>query len=99
MNHLWMKVLIFIIGLSAIVVEKPFIQGSFAHLEVLQAVPLFQTTALQNHGDKKSENKIHIAEDFIPIVLIADYYDPSLSFVHYIPIYNLYRERTYFLLI
>lgn len=99
MKPFWLNVLIFVIGLSAIVVEKPFLQGTFAHLEALQTVPVFQTNAIQNQHDNKYEKSLHIAEAFEAIVLLADFSMPAQAFFHYLPLYSLNRIKDFFLLI
>lgn len=94
-----MNILILLIGLSAIMSEKPSLEEAYAHLDAVQKVPLFLDNDVKNNNETNLDKKFYIAEDFIPIVLIAESVDLSQAYIHYLPIYNLHRKKEFFLLI
>ncbi len=48
---------------------------------------------------KEGLKKNYIAQDFLPIVVIAKSTFLETTHLHYLPLYNLRREKVYFLLI
>ena len=94
-----MSLFAILIAISAINVETPSVEGGFEAISSIQQVPFFVSTALSNDSKKNSEKTLHIAQDFISVLLIADALNPNLEFVHYLPLYNLLRQKEYFLLI
>jgi hypothetical protein len=99
MRVLWINVLALMIALTAFVSDGPAIQYDYEMISTLQQIPQFQTNALKNDSQKHHEKTVHIAQDFIPIVVIADGIDFVNTFIHYLPIHSLVRQKEYFLLI
>lgn len=100
MRRAWIYLIAFFIGLSALIAEKPFLRADFNQIsETLQSAPLLQNTALKDEVKHRHEKTMYIAQDFIPFVLIANALNPNVDFVHYIPLFNLLRQKEYFLLI
>lgn len=98
MRPIWINVIAIIIALSSLVMEGPTVQVDSLS-ESFQSVPLFESSALRNELSKATEKTVHIAQDFIPIVIIATFEHLTNNFLHYISIHSLVRQKEYFLLI
>lgn len=99
MKLIWINLLAIVIALTSLVMERPSIETYTEQLSNIDQMPVWQTDSLKNQDLKQSEKTIHIAQDFIPIVMIADTQNFERDFIHYLPLYNLHRQKEYFLLI
>jgi hypothetical protein len=99
MKVFWFNIIAIVIALSSVVVDRPSVEFTYKTLTTLQKIPLFQTDALKNDSRKHTEKTVHIAQDFIPVLVIADAPDYKKEFHHYLSIYSLVRQKEYFLLI
>lgn len=91
----------FIIVLTTAVVDP---RGSvFFESEQVTSSPQFQdafdSDSLYSVTDRTGKNSHVIAQEFIPIVIIADAFDYHHHFNFYLPLYELSRKKDYFLLI
>lgn len=99
MKLIWINILAIVIALTSLISDRPTVNFSSDQIASLQSIPLWQSDALKNPSDKNSEKNHLIAQGFIPIVAIADEYDVNVSFAYYLSLYNLHRQKEYFLLI
>ncbi len=99
MKLIWINILAIVIALTSLISEGPTVNFSFDQMTSLQSIPIWESNALRNPSEKQSEKNHLIAQDFIPIVAIAPQYDVHVSFDYYLPLYNLHRQKQYFLLI
>lgn len=99
MKFIWINLLAIVIALTSLVMEHPSVESFDEQLTAISQLPIWQTDSLRNQEIKHSEKTIHIAQDFIPIVVIADFQNAHNDFHHYLPIYSLVRQKEYFLLI
>jgi hypothetical protein len=99
MKLVWINLIAIIIAISSLVVERPSVEVNVANLTAITAVPHVQTDPLRNDTQKHQEKTLQIAQDFIAIVVIADAPNANEGFSHYLPLYNLHRQKEYFLLI
>jgi hypothetical protein len=99
MRSIWVTIFAFIIAVTSIVID--FRLDDFSHEEIssIDVVQAWQVDDLIHPGKKVSDNNLFIAEDFIPIVIIAEAQDSEQSFNHYLPVYQLQRQKEFFLLI
>lgn len=101
MRSSWIVFLSFIIVLTSAVVDP---RGSvYFESEQMTSAPQFQdafdSDSLYSANDRFGKNSHVIAQEFIPIVIIADAFDYSHHFNYYLPLYELSRKKDYFLLI
>jgi hypothetical protein len=99
MKLIWINLIAIVIAISSLVVERPAIEADFNLLSSITSIPHYQSDVLRNDSQKHQEKTLQIAQDFIPIVVIADVTDANEGFAHYLPLYNLHRQKEYFLLI
>lgn len=99
MRSIWIHLLALVITMTSVVMEVPVIDFNLDQMASLQTIPSWETDSLRNPTEKIGERNHIIAEDFMPIVLIAEAQDFSYEFNHYLPLYRLYREKDFFLLI
>ena len=99
MRLIWINLIAIIIAFSSLVVERPSVQPDFSLPASLSLESHLQFDDLRNDSLSHHEKSLSIAQDFIPIVVIADEPDADLGFFHYLPIYKLHRQKEYFLLI
>jgi hypothetical protein len=98
MRLFWINILAIVIAFSSLLLQAPSVDFGHDQLASIQANPSWQSDALKNPNEKNSEKSQYIAQDFTPIVVLADFQDFT-GFQYYIPIYNLHRQKEYFLLI
>jgi len=101
MRSNWIIVFAFIIALTSGAID---LRGTvvFEQDQVESAPQLksnWESDSLYHQGERYNKDTHVIAQDFIPIVVIAEAYDLNRHFNFYFPIYNLYRQKEYFLLI
>ena len=99
MRLIWINIIAIVIAFSSLVVEKPSIEADFNLLSAITTIPHYQSDALRNDTQKHQDKTLQIAQDFIPVVVIAEITDANEGFSHYLPLYNLHRQKEYFLLI
>lgn len=99
MKFAWMHILAMIVAFSSLVLDTPAITYDDKELSFISEVPQFFSNALKDDTKKHSEKTLHIAQDFIPILVIAAPLNHNNSYTHYLPIYGLFRKKRYFLLI
>lgn len=99
MKLIWINILAIVIALTSLISEGPTVNFSFDQITSIHGIPLWESDALRNPTEKQSEKNHLIAQDFIPIVAIASEYDINEEFLFYLPLYNLHRQKEYFLLI
>ena len=101
MRLFWLNFLAVIItAVSFQVIDQRCIDyHSVDQIGAISGVATWDLNPLKEADHKSSLKQHYIAQDFIPIVTIASSYPHSKDFVHYLPIYNLTREKNYFLLI
>jgi hypothetical protein len=100
MKFVWINVIAIIIAFSSVVLERPSVySGSSSIIETLQSIPFLQSDVLRDVFSKHTEKTVRIAQDFFPIVTIADSECVTTTFFHYFPIYSQVRQKEYFLLI
>lgn len=99
MKFFWVHVLAFLIAMSSLAAEAPIVEFEIDELSSVAQLPYWQTSALINSSKKHAEKNFPLAQDFIPILLIAETPDSNQGFVHYLPLYDLVRQKEYFLLI
>src|SRR5262245_10245501 len=99
MKGIWIYFLVAIIGLSSVVIEVDSIGFHEDQIASVQHDLPFEIVSLRNPTQKYSEKSHLIADAFIPMVLIAESPDADQEFHHYLPLYQLYRQKHHFLLI
>jgi hypothetical protein len=99
MKSIWINIFAVVIALTSLTSEGTSVNFSSEQMSSLQSIPLWESDALKNPTEKQSEKNHVIAQDFFPIVIIASQFDSSDSFHFYLPLYNLHRQKEYFLLI
>jgi hypothetical protein len=99
MRLIWINIIAMVIAISSLVVERPAFQADFSGHSSLTSFPFFQPEALRNDTQQHQEKTLQIAQDFMAIVVIADVPNVNQGFLHYLPLYNLHRQKEYFLLI
>lgn len=99
MRLIWINIIAIVIALSSLVVERPAIEANFNLLSAITSIPHYQCDTFRNDAQKHQEKTLQIAQDFIPIVVIAEETNALEGFAHYLPLYNLHRQKEYFLLI
>ncbi|WP_408097627.1 hypothetical protein ACJVC5_01565 [Peredibacter sp. HCB2-198] len=99
MKLIWINFLAIIIAITSVVVDLPAVEFNSEQLSGIHQASSWQSDSLRNSELRHSERTVHIAQDFIPIVLIAESVGSSAEFIHYLPIYSLARQKEYFLLI
>lgn len=99
MKGLWLVFFAFIIALTAAIVEVPVMNFSSDQMASVSTISDWETGKLYHQTNKFHENTYLIAEDFIPIVVLAEDQDPDQNFLYYLPLYYLSRQKEFFLLI
>ncbi len=99
MKLVWINVIAIIIAISSLVVERPSVQADFSLPAAFSIESHLQFDDIRNDSVAHHEKNSVIAQDFIPIVVIADEPNADSGFLHYLPLYNLQRPKDYFLLI
>lgn len=99
MRLIWINLIAIVIAITSLVVERPLIQADFSLPSSLIHASHLQSDILRNDSHNHQEKTLQIAQDFIPIVVIADPIDANEPFLYYLPLYNLHRQKEYFLLI
>jgi hypothetical protein len=94
-------ILTLLIAMTSVMVD---LRGSIAYQDDnLSSAPHLKSEWNSDHlakPDERYSDKTHlIAQDFIPIVIIAETQDRKLNFTHYTDQYNLHRQKEHFLLI
>lgn len=101
MKTLWITVVAFVIAVSAAAMDM---RGTvFFETDQLTSGPqikdVIQTESFYSVTERYSKDSHLIAQDFMPIVIIAESSDLTHHFAHYLPLYDLNRQKEYFLLI
>lgn len=66
----------------------------------ISRAPTFHIDPISTSSNKQSSSKLNpIAQNFIPLVVIAPTLFEERGFDHYMPLFAQYRPRDYFLLI
>ena len=99
MRLIWINIIAIVIAISSLVVERPSIETDFSLPASLTQISHLQNDILRNDSQKKEAKNYQIAQDFIAIVVIADAPNANKGFYHYLSLYNLHRQKEYFLLI
>lgn len=99
MRLIWINIIAIVIAISSLVVERPAIEADFSLPSSLSQISHIQSDILRNDSQKNQDKNLQIAQDFIPIVVIAQEQDANQGFAHYLPFYKLHRQKEYFLLI
>jgi hypothetical protein len=73
--------------------------SELSQMQMLKSSPTFQIDAVSTVTLKSFVKFNHIAQDFFPIVTIAESNPFDARFFHYDSVYKLHREKDYFLLI
>jgi hypothetical protein len=98
-----MSIIAVVIAVSSLVVDlrgsvHSFESGNLAAHDQLKSL-WAEGTLPYNTGDRYSKGMKFIAQEFMPIVVLAEPTDAETSFSHYLPVYRLHRQKEYFLLI
>jgi hypothetical protein len=101
MKSLWIIFFTFLIGLTSVIAD---LRGTIELTDdKISSASAFKSSwesgALARTEERYSKESNYIAQDFIPIVLLADTQIFKPNFIHYISLYRLYRQKEYFLLI
>lgn len=88
-----------LIALTSIAIEVPSFDFSDTKITSIQTEPTWQSDFLLNPGKKLSGKTHIIAENFIPMVLIADELDADQLFYHYLSFFKLHQIKEFFLLL
>lgn len=67
-------------------------------IDRLTVLDIFEINPLKE-SDHKTQIKNYIAQNFFAMVLIAEVVLSVETYFHYLPLYKLIREKTFFLLI
>jgi hypothetical protein len=101
MKSAWIILITFIIGFTPMMTDLrapvSFAQDALASDPALKCCLLDH--AIPNGTERFTKNSHLIAQNFIPIVVIAYEHDLNNHFTHYLPLYDLNRQKEYFLLI
>jgi hypothetical protein len=102
MNLIWLKLIAVLIAVSSLVVD---LHGPVSYEGVnldseTQLKSLWEVgTMFYAQSERHSKTTHVIAQDFLPIVVLAEPTDAKSNFHHYLPLYDLHRQKKYFLLI
>lgn len=101
MKTLWLTIVAFVIAVSASAMDM---RGTvYFETDQMTTGPqikdVIQTESFFSPAERYSKNSNLIAQGFFPIVIIAESSDITHHFAHYLPLYNLNRQKEYFLLI
>jgi hypothetical protein len=101
MKSFWILFLIVVMTASSLSVRRPDVieKAQTTTERTFEQVPEWDSDVLTRDSQKHSEKTVQIAQDFIPIVVIADEIDSEQNYSHYLPLYRLHRLKDYFLLI
>ncbi|WPU64644.1 hypothetical protein [Peredibacter starrii] len=99
MRFIFINLLAFVITLTSVIIDSSSVEFHSEQLSGIHQASSWQTDSLRNTDHKHSERTVHIAQDFIPIVVIAESVSADIDFLHYLPIYGQARQKEYFLLI
>lgn len=93
------NILCLLIFVSSVVMDGSPLKYEFHGEASLIERPLIQPDTLKNDSKKSYSSHHVIAQDFIPIILIAETIVTNLDYLHYLPVYRSARQKEYFLLI
>ncbi len=102
MNFLWLNLIAVLIAVSSLVVD---LRGSVSYEgENLTAEAQLKSlweegTMFYAQSERQSKSTHVIAQGFFPIVVLAEPTDAEANHLHYLPLYDLHRQKEYFLLI
>ncbi len=102
MNYIWLNLIAVFIAISSLVVD---LRGSVSYEGVnLEAETQLKSlweegTMFYAQSERNSKTTSFIAQDFVPIVVLAEPTDAKANYHHYLPLYDLHRQKEYFLLI
>ena len=90
----------FMIALIGIVGEHKDARSiQFNESSTLEILSGLSSEPLQSLADKVQQKQQHIAQSYIPFIILADFSLLNSQFDHYLSLYNLVRGKEYFLLI
>lgn len=99
MRFVWINIIAVIIAISSLVVERPAISCDFTATKSLTQIPHFSIEVLRNDSHQQQKNSLHVAQDFIPIVVLAYETNANHGYIHYISLFEQSRTNHHFLLL
>ncbi len=102
MNFIWLNLFAVLLAVSSHVVDlrdSVSYQGVNLDAETQLKSLWEEGTMFYAQSERHSKSTHVIAQDFLPIVVLAEPTDAESNFHHYLPLYDLHRQKEYFLLI
>jgi hypothetical protein len=101
MRTFWLNFIVVVMTVASFqfIEQVNFSNFSADEIESLSAIDGWGLSSLKEADCKTNLNHSYIAQNFIPIVTLAQTEITSIDFDHYLPVHNLIGEKDYFLLI